>query len=66
MLPVYDIIDFNKNRYLLSKAVMKRARQVIFAGDEQLEEFNGKIASLALKQVLHGEIKYRLVSEPKK
>ncbi|RKX99673.1 MAG: DNA-directed RNA polymerase subunit omega [Spirochaetes bacterium] len=66
MLPIYEIIDFEKNRYLLSKAVMKRARQIIFAGDEELEKFNGKIASLALKQVLHGEIKYRLLSERKR
>lgn len=66
MLPIYEIIDFDKNRYLLSKAVMKRARQIIFAGDEQLEEFNGKIASLAMKQVLEGEVKYRLMFESKK
>ncbi len=58
MLPVYEIIDFRGNRYLLSKAAMKRARQIIFMGDEELEDFHGKIVSLALKQIVKGKIKY--------
>ncbi|RKX93746.1 MAG: hypothetical protein DRP84_07995 [Spirochaetes bacterium] len=58
MVPVYEIVDFTGNRYLLAKAVMIRARQINFMGDEDLEKFNGKIASLALKQVLYSEIKY--------
>jgi len=63
VLPIYEIVDFNQNRYLLSKAVMKRARQINFLGDEELEKFNGKVVSLALKQVLMGEIKYYLPGE---
>lgn len=60
MLPIYKIIDFTENRYLLSKAVMKRAREINFMGDDELEEFNEKIASLSLKQILSKEIKYDL------
>ncbi len=58
MLPVYHIIEFTKNRYLLSRAVMKRARQINFVGDEALDKYEGKIVSLALKQVLEDEVKY--------
>lgn len=58
MLPVYNIIDFAGNRYLLARAVMKRARQINFLGDEELEAYQGKIVSLALKQVLGGELHY--------
>ena len=58
MLPVYHIIEFTKNRYLLSRAVMKRARQINFMGDEDLDNYEGKIVSLALKQVLEDEVKY--------
>ena len=58
MLPVYNIIDYTSNRYLLSRAVMKRARQINFLGDNELGEYDGKIVSLALKQVLQNEIKY--------
>lgn len=60
MLPVYKIIDYTKNRYLLARAVMIRARQINFLGDDRLEEFGGGIVSLSLKEVLDGDIKYRL------
>lgn len=67
MVPVYKIINFTGNRYVLAKAVMMRSRQINFIGDDELEEFKGKIASLALKQVLNNEIKYYIPeNKPKK
>jgi DNA-directed RNA polymerase subunit K/omega len=58
MLPIYEIIDYADNRYLLSKAVMKRARQVNFLGDDNLEKHKGKIVSLSLHQVFDKEVKF--------
>jgi DNA-directed RNA polymerase subunit K/omega len=66
MVPVYDIINYSGNRYLLTKAIMKRARQINFVGDEELESYNGKIASLSLKQILSEEVKYTLLEDEKK
>ena len=63
LIPVYNVIDFTGNRYLLAKAAMKRARQVNFVGDESLESYRGKIVSLALKQVLDREVKYMISRE---
>jgi DNA-directed RNA polymerase omega subunit len=63
MIPVYDVIDFTGNRYLLAKAAMKRARQVNFVGDESLESYRGKIVSLALRQVLENHVKYVISKE---
>jgi len=63
MLPVYEIIDYRENRYILAIASIKRARQINFSGDEKLEEFNGKIASLSLKQILNKEINFFLPKE---
>jgi DNA-directed RNA polymerase omega subunit len=65
LIPVYDVIDYTGNRYMLAKAAMKRARQINFVGDESLESFRGKIVSLALKQVLDNEVKYMLSKEEK-
>jgi len=65
MLPIYQIIDFDENRYLLARAVMKRAREINFIGDEGLEQESGKIASLALNQILLDDIKYILPREEK-
>jgi DNA-directed RNA polymerase omega subunit len=62
-IPVYEVIDYTQNRYLLAKAAMKRARQINFVGDDKVESYHGKIASLALKQVLGDEVKYMLTKE---
>lgn len=63
MLPVYNIIDYTGNRYLLSKAVMKRARQINFIGDDELEGYDGKIVSLSMKQILQSSINYYITGE---
>ena len=63
MLPIYQIIDYTDNRYILSKAIMKRARQINFIGDDELEKFSGKIVSLSLKQMLDKELNYYLIKE---
>lgn len=65
MIPIYEIIDFTKNRYLLSRAVMKRAREINFIGDDELNDENRKIASLALMQILRNDIKYILTKDEK-
>ncbi len=66
MIPVYEIINYSGNRYLLTRAIMKRAREINFVGDEDLENYNGKIASLSLRQILNNEIKYTLMEDEKK
>ena len=58
MLPIYEIIDYSDNRYLLCKAVMKRARQINFLGDDNLEVHKGKIVSLSLHHVFDKEVKF--------
>jgi len=65
MVPIYEIIDFTKNRYLLSRAVMKRAREINFIGDDELNDENKKIASLALMQILRNDIKYIIQKDEK-
>jgi hypothetical protein len=42
---------------------MKRARQINFIGDDELEKFSGKIVSLSLKQILDKELNYYLIQE---
>ena len=65
MVPIYNIIDYTKNRYLLCRALMKRARQINFIGDDELDEYSGKITSLSLKQILGEDIKFLLQKEEK-
>jgi hypothetical protein len=42
---------------------MKRARQINFIGDDELEKYSGKIVSLSLKQMLDKELNYHLIRE---
>ena len=63
MLPIYEIIDYTGNRYMLSKAVMKRGRQINFVGDDELEGYDGKIVSLATRQILNRDVNYYLREE---
>ena len=65
-MPIYQIINYTDNRYILSKAIMKRARQINFIGDDELEKFSGKIVSLSLKQMLDKELNYYLIQEEEK
>ncbi len=58
MLPIYKVIEYSDNRYLICKAVMKRARQINFLGDDNLEAHKGKIVSLSLQQLFDKEIKF--------
>jgi DNA-directed RNA polymerase subunit K/omega len=63
LIPIYEIVDYTGNRYLLSKAIMKRGRQINFMGDDELEKYSGKIVSLAQKQILCGDLNFSLVEE---
>ena len=65
-MPINQIINYTDNRYILSKAIMKRARQINFIGDDELEKFSGKIVSLSLKQMLDKELNYYLIQEEEK
>ncbi len=65
MMPMYKVIDYSGNRYLLCKAVMKRARQINFLGDDNLEAHKGKIVSLSLQQVFDKEIKFLDTQAPR-
>lgn len=64
-MPMYKVIDYSGNRYLLCKAVMKRARQINFLGDDNLEAHKGKIVSLSLQQVFDKEIKFLDTQAPR-
>ena len=60
VLPLSLLVKDNRNMYRLTCAVIKRAVQINIAGDEELEENNGKIVSTAIKQILTNKVEYRL------
>ncbi|MBN2737549.1 MAG: DNA-directed RNA polymerase subunit omega [Spirochaetales bacterium] len=60
IIPLDKLISHDKNSYILTTAAIKRAAQINLAGDDELEEAEGKIVSLAIKQVLTSTIEYKL------
>lgn len=59
-LPIDEIIGYSGNRFLVTRAIMKRAREINFIGDEDLINYNNRIAMLSLNQILKGEVKFVL------
>jgi len=60
ILPLDLLIKNQGNMYELTCAAIKRAIQINLAGDEELDPNNGKIVSLAIKQILTKKVEYRL------
>lgn len=60
ILPLNLLIKSDGNKYELTCAAIKRAVQINLAGDEELDENQGKIVSLAVKQILTSKVEYRL------
>ncbi len=59
-VPLDQIINFNGNKYEMSNAVIKRARQITEIGDEDLLVHGYKVVSTALDHVLNHKIYYQL------
>ena len=60
VMPLDKLISDNSNVYELTCAAIRRAAQITLAGDEEVDENNGKVVSTALKQILTKKVEYRL------
>lgn len=63
VLPLDLLTSFQGNVYELTCAAQKRGVQINLAGDDELDANKGKIVSTALKQILTGKVKYKLIEE---
>ncbi len=63
VLPLDLLTSFQGNVYELTCAAQKRSVQINLAGDEELDANKGKIVSTALKQILTGKVKFKLIEE---
>jgi len=60
IIPLKELIDNAGNMYSLSCAAIKRVLQLSISGDEEVAKCQGKIVSLAIRQLLEKKIQYRL------
>ncbi len=62
IIPLGLLIDREENVYQMTCAAIRRAMQITVAGDEEVEQNDGKIVSVAIKQILTKKVEYRLES----
>ena len=70
IFPLEELIKYKKNMYGITAAAAHRSYQLSMlhaAEDEQakswIDDNNGKVVSLAARQVFSGELDFRLINE---
>jgi len=60
VIPI-DLLESEEGHmYQITCAAIKRAYQLTVTGDEELEKSDGKVVSVALKQILTKKVQYRI------
>ncbi len=60
IFPLQELIKFTGNVYEITCAASRRAYQLSMVRDPIIEDNDGKVVSLAAKQLFTKEIKYRI------
>ena len=70
IFPIEELIEYDKNMYEITAASSRRSSQLsmLFVADDDdikpwIEENDGKVVSLAARQVFTKEVEFRLGSE---
>ena len=60
IFPLEKLVKFNKNIYEITVAASRRAFQMSMIRDPSIEQNDGKVVSLAAKQLFGDEVQYRI------
>jgi len=60
IFPVEELIEYRKNMYEITAAASRRAFQLSMLRDTAVEDHEGKVVSLAARQVFTAQIGFRL------
>ncbi|MDR2842023.1 MAG: DNA-directed RNA polymerase subunit omega [Spirochaetaceae bacterium] len=60
IFPIEELIRFQKNMYEITCAASRRSYQISMLRSPEVEENDGKIVSLAARQLFTGEIRYEI------
>ncbi len=63
IFPLEQLVQFKDNIYEITSAASRRAFQLSMVKDPEIEENDGKVVSLAAKQVFTNQIQYRIEQE---
>ncbi|MCR5218751.1 DNA-directed RNA polymerase subunit omega [Treponema sp.] len=60
IFPLENMVEFKEGMYEITVAASRRAYQLAMTKDPLLEENDGKVVSLAAKQLFTGDVKYSI------
>jgi DNA-directed RNA polymerase subunit omega len=60
IFPLEELIEYDKNMYEITSASSRRSYQLSMLKDEEIEANDGKVVSLAARQVFTQEVEFRL------
>ena len=60
-MPLDQLIEYDSNAYEFTVAVTRRAFQLAVLKTPDVEKNNGKVVSLAMRQVLSKQVEYRFL-----
>ncbi len=60
IFPLEEMVKFKAGMYEITVAASRRAYQLAMIKDETVEENDGKVVSLAARQLFTGEVQYRI------
>ncbi|MEE0878226.1 MAG: DNA-directed RNA polymerase subunit omega [Treponemataceae bacterium] len=63
IFPLEQLVQFKDNIYEITSAASRRAYQLSMLRDAEIEENDGKVVSLAAKQVFTNQVEYRIEQE---
>ncbi|MCL2880315.1 MAG: DNA-directed RNA polymerase subunit omega [Treponema sp.] len=62
IFPLEELIEYDKNMYEITSAAMRRSYQLSMLKDPEIEENDGKVVSLAARQLFTQEVEFRIES----
>ncbi|MDR3148210.1 MAG: DNA-directed RNA polymerase subunit omega [Treponema sp.] len=60
IFPLEELIEYNGNMYEITAAASRRSYQLSMLNDSELEDSEGKVVSLAARQVFTKEVEFRI------
>ena len=63
IFPLEQLIEYDANMYKITVAASRRSYQLSMLRDMEIEENEGKVVSLAARQVFTRKIEFRIDSE---
>jgi len=60
IFPLKDLIDYDENMYEITAASSRRSYQLSMLRDPEIEYNDGKVVSLAARQVFTREVEFRI------